>query len=68
MLAGIGIFLFALFILWVIGEQKKSKRFVAGFYGEMLPAVLKKAYAAYAPRTGDPDPAFFDPEDTWRSS
>ena len=32
----------------------------------MLPAVLKKAYAAYALRTGDPDPAFFDPEETWR--
>ena len=32
----------------------------------MLPAVLKKAYAAYAPRTGNPDPLFFDPAETWR--
>ena len=66
MLVGLGVVLFAVFVLWAIREGRKSKRFAAGFYGEMLPAVLKKAYAAYAPRTGDPDPAFFDPEDTWR--
>ena len=66
MLVGLGVVLFALFILWAIREGRKSERFAAGFYGEMLPAVLKKAYAAYALRTGDPDPAFFDPEETWR--
>ena len=66
MLVGLGVVLFAVFVLWAIREGRKSERFAAGFYGEMLPDVLKKAYAAYAPRTGDPDPAFFDPEDTWR--
>ena len=60
------ILLIVLFVLWEIREYRKAKRFAAGFYGEMLPTVLKKAYAAYAPRTGGPDPAFFDPEDTWR--
>ena len=64
--AGLGILLFVLFVLWEIIEYWKAKRFAAGFYGEMLPSVLKKAYAAYAPRMGDPDPAFFDPMGTWR--
>ena len=64
--AGLGTLLVVLFVLWEIREYRKAKRFAAGFYGEMLPTVLKKAYAAYAPRTGDPDPLFFDPEDTWR--
>ena len=64
--AGLGTFLVVLFVLWEIREYRKAKHFAADFYGEMLPTVLKKAYAAYAPRTGGPDPAFFDPEDTWR--
>ena len=64
--ADLGVRLIVLFVLWEIREYRKAKRFAAGFYGEMLPTVLKKAYAAYAPRTGGPDPAFFDPEDTWR--
>ena len=64
--AGLGILLIVLFVLWEIRAYRKAKRFAADFYGEMLPAVLKKAYAAYAPRTGDPAPLFFDPEDTWR--
>ena len=63
---GLGILLIVLFVLWEIRAYRKAKRFAADFYGEMLPAVLKKAYAAYAPRTGDPAPLFFDPEDTWR--
>ena len=63
--AALGILLFVLFVLWDIRAYRKSKRFAAGFYGEMLPAVLKKAYAAYAPRMGEPDPRFFDPEKTW---
>ena len=63
---GLGILLIVLFVLWEIRAYRKAKRFAADFYGEMLPAVLKKAYAAYAPRTGDSDPLFFDPEDTWR--
>ena len=63
---GLGILLVVLFVMWEIREYRKAKRFAAGFYGEMLPAVLKKAYAAYAPRTGAPDPAFFDPAETWR--
>ena len=62
----LGILLFVLFVLWEIREYRKAKRFAAGFYGEMLPAVLKRAYAAYAPRTGDPDPLLFDPAETWR--
>ena len=64
--AGLGILLVVLFVLWEIREYRKAKRFAADFYGEMLPAVLKRAYAAYAPRTDDPDPLFFDPEETWR--
>ena len=28
--------------------------------------MLKRAYAAYAPRMGDPDPLFFDSAETWR--
>ena len=63
---GLVTLLVVLFVLWEIREYRKAKRFAADFYGEMLPTVLKKAYAAYAPRTGDPDPLFFDPEDTWR--
>ena len=63
---GLGILLVVLFVLWEIREYRKSKRFAADFYGEMLPTVLKKAYAAYAPRTGEPDPRFFDPAETWR--
>ena len=62
----LGILLFVLFVLWEIRAYRKSKRFAADFYGKMLPTVLKKAYAAYAPRTGDPDPLFFDPAETWR--
>ena len=64
--AGLGILLIVLFVLWAIREYRKSKRFAAGFYGKMLPTVLEKAYAAYVPRTGKPDPAFFDPAETWR--
>lgn len=63
--AGLGTLLVVLFILWEIRAYRKSKRFAAGFYGEMLPAVLKKAYSAYAPQTGDPDPLLFDPAETW---
>ena len=62
----LGILLFVLFVLWEIRAYRKSKRFAANFYGALLPSVLKKAYAAYAPRTGDPDPLFFDPAETWR--
>ena len=65
--AGLGILLIVLFVLWEIREYRKSKRFAADFYGEMLPAVLKKAYAVYAPRIGDPDPLFFDLAENWRS-
>ena len=64
--AGLGTLLVILFVLWEIREYRKAKHFAADFYGEMLPTVLKKAYAAYAPRTDGPDPLFFDPEDTWR--
>ena len=64
--AGLGILLIVLFVLWEIRAYRKAKRFAAGFYGEMLPTVLKKAYAAYAPRTGDPDPLFFDQAETER--
>ena len=64
--AGLGILLIVSFVLWEIGAYRKAKRFAAGFYGKMLPAVLKRAYAAYAPQTGEPDPAFFDPAETWR--
>ena len=64
--AGLGTLLVVLFVLWEIREYRKAKRFAAGFYGEMLPTVLKKAYAAYAPRTGDPDPLFFTSAETWR--
>ena len=64
--AGLGVLLIALFVLWEIGEHRKSKRFAADFYGEMLPNVLNRAYAAYAPQTGGPAPLLFDPEDTWR--
>lgn len=64
--AGLGVLLFVLFVLWEIRDYRKSKRFAADFYGEMLPTVLKKAYAAYAPRMGEPDPLFFDPAETWR--
>ena len=64
--ADVGILLVALFVLWEIRAYRKSKRFAADFYGEMLPNVLKKAYAAYAPRAGDPDPLFFAPAETWR--
>jgi len=64
--AGLGALLVVLFTLWEIRAYRKSKRFAASFYGEMLPAVLKKAYAAYAPRTGEPDPLFFDPAKTLR--
>ena len=63
---GLGILLVVLFVLWEIRAYRKVKRFVADFYGEMLTAVLKKAYVAYAPQMGAPDPLFFDPEDTWR--
>ena len=66
--ACLGIILIVLFVLWEIRAYRKSKRFAAGFYGEMLPAVLKKTYAAYVPRTDDPDPLFFDPAETWRFS
>ena len=65
-LPGLGVLLFASFVLWVIKEHKKSERFAADFYVEMLPAVLKKAYAAYAPRTADPAPALFGPAEDWR--
>ena len=67
--AGLGTLLVVLFVLWEIREYRKSKRFAADFYREMLPAVLKKtyaAYSAYAPQTGDPDPLLFDPAETWR--
>ena len=64
--ADLGILLIVLFVLWEIREYRKAKRFAADFYGEMLPTVLKKAYATYAPRTGEPDPLFFDPAETWR--
>ena len=64
--ADLSTLLIVLFVLWEIRAYRKSKRFAADFYGKMLPTVLKKAYAAYAPRTGGPDPLFFDPEDTWR--
>ena len=63
--AGLGTLLVVLFVLWEIREYRKAKRFAADFYSEMLPTVLKKAYAAYAPRVGAPDPAFFDPEEDW---
>ena len=63
---GLGTLLAVLFVLWEIREYRKAKGFAAGFYGEMLPGVLKKAYAAYAPRMGEPDPLFFDPSETWR--
>ena len=63
---GLGTLLVVLFVLWEIRAYRKAKRFAAGFYGEMLPAVLKRAYAAYAPRTGEPDPLLFDPAETWR--
>ena len=66
MRAGLDILLIVLFVLWEIRAYRKSKRFAAEFYGEMLPAVLKRAYAAYAPRTGEPDPLLFDPAETWR--
>ena len=62
----LGILLVVLFVLWEIREYRKAKRFAADFYGEMLPTVLKKAYAAYAPQAGDSDPLFFDPAETWR--
>ena len=68
MRAGLDILLIVLFVLWEIRAYRKSKRFAAEFYGEMLPAVLKRAYAAYAPRTGEPDPLLFDPAETWRFS
>ena len=64
--AGLGTLLVVLFVLWEIREYRKAKRFAADFYGEMLPTVLKKAYAAYAPQAGDSDPLFFDPAETWR--
>ena len=64
--AGLGTLLVVLFVLWEIREYRKAKHFAADFYGEMLPAVLKRAYAAYAPRTGEPDPLLFDPAETWR--
>ena len=64
--AGLGTLLVVLFVLWEIRAYRKAKRFAADFYGEMLPAVLKRAYAAYAPRTGEPDPLLFDPSETWR--
>ena len=64
--AGLGTLLVILFVLWEIRTYLKAKRFAAGFYGEMLPTVLKRAYAAYAPRTGAPDPLLFDPAETWR--
>ena len=63
--AGRGILLIVLFVLWEIRKYRKAKCFAADFYGEMLPVVLKRAYTAYAPRTGDLDPLFFDPEETW---
>ena len=63
--ADLGTLLIVSFVLWEIRAYRKSKRFAASFYGEMLPAVLKKAYAAYAPRMGDPDPLFFDSAETW---
>ena len=63
---GLGILLIVLFVLWEIRAYRKAKRFAAGFYGEMLPAVLKRAYAAYAPRMGEPNPLLFDPAETWR--
>ena len=44
----------------------KASGFATNFYGSLLPSVLKKAYAAYAPQTCDPDPLFFDPAETWR--
>ena len=65
---GLGILLIVLFVLWEIRAYRKAKRFAAGFYGEMLPAVLKRAYAAYAPRMGEPDSLLFDPAETWRFS
>ena len=61
-----GIILFILFVLWEIVAYVKSKRFATDFYGKMLPSVLKKAYAAYTPRTGNPDPLFFDSAETRR--
>ena len=61
--AGLGVLLFVLFVLREIRDYRESKRFAADFYGEMLPTVLKKAYAAYV---GEPDPLFFDPAETWR--
>ena len=64
--ADLGVLLIVLFVLWEIRAYRKAKRFAAGFYGKMLPAVLKRAYAAYAPRTGEPDPLLFDPAETWR--
>ena len=64
--AGLGTLLVVLFVLWEIRAYRKAKRFAADFYGEMLPTVLKKAYAAYAPQTGDPDPLFFTSAETWR--
>ena len=65
---GLGILLIVLFVLWEIRAYRKAKRFATGFYGEMLPAVLKRAYAAYAPRMGEPDSLLFDPAETWRFS
>ena len=64
--ADLGTLLIVSFVLWEIRAYRKSKRFAASFYGEMLPAVLEKAYAAYAPRTGDSDPLLFNPAETWR--
>ena len=63
---GLGILLVVLFVLWEIRAYRKAKRFAADFYGEMLTAVLKKAYVAYAPQMGEPDPLLFDPAETWR--
>ena len=62
---GLGILLVVLFVLWEIRAYRKAKRFAADFYGEMLTAVLKKAYVAYAPQMGAPDPLLFYPAETW---
>lgn len=64
--AGLGVLLAVSFALWEMAGYVRGRRFAAGFYGEMLPAALGEAYAAYAPRPGAPDPSFFDPAEGWR--
>ena len=66
-LSGLGVLAGALFLLWLVRAHAVEKRFAASFYGEVLPSVLTEAYAAYAPRTADPDPLLFGPAGDWCS-